>query len=191
MTSMKSKASHPATKMLLAAIADMGESAVEFGALWKALATGYGSAYGYGGRSYVAELKHFRREAELRRKVSELARRRYLKVRRQGHQLMVTLTDKGYAATFVHQLRAQPPHRNGWNTVVVFDIPEKLGSARKRFRLLLKQADFKQLQRSVWVSRQDTLSVVTDFIERNTIRRWVNVFHGTNFLQPARWFTKK
>ena len=170
------------TKALLNFLVGLGESTVELGKLWSALADGYGRAYRRGGCSYVAELRHFENQAALARKVKELARRRYITVRRHGTKFIVTITDKGYTATFVEQLKHAPAHRRGWYTIVTFDIPEELSHERKRLRMLLREGGFIKLQQSVWVSRNDNYQLLAAFIKHGKLTRWINVFRARDFL---------
>lgn len=179
---MPKVAPQPVTKILLNIISHVADSAIEMGELCSALVTGYGSAYRRGGSGYVAELKRMRRAADLRRKVRELARRRYVRIQRIGDRLMVSLTDKGYRATILNRFKQSGPHPQKWYTVVSFDIPEKASNSRKQLRLLLKQAGFKRLQQSIWVSRADTLAVVAEFVRQVKAQHWVNVYYAKNFL---------
>ncbi|MBI5466348.1 MAG: hypothetical protein HY974_03605 [Candidatus Kerfeldbacteria bacterium] len=179
---MSMAAYRPVTKALLAFVAGLGDSAVEFGSLWSALATGYGSAYRRGGSAYVSELKRFKKQIDLKRKINELARRRYIRVRRLGRSFVISLTDKGQAATVISRLRQAQAHPRGWHTVVIFDIPEEMSNARKLLRALLKQGGFKRLQQSVWVSKADAYNTMVEFVKHSRVEAWVNVYYATQFL---------
>ena len=176
----------PLTKALLAFIDGLEDSAIEFGALWSAFTTGYGSAYRRGGSAYVAELKRFKQSSDLKRKINELARRRYVSIQHLGHRFMISLTDKGHTATIISRLQKARPHHLGWHTVVIFDIPEEMSKSRKQLRILLKQGGFKRLQQSVWVSEADTYNTMVEFIKHNKVTTWVNVYYATKFLYLPR-----
>lgn len=174
------------TKAILTLLAGAKDTVIELGEFWVALGSGYGSAYRRGGSGYVAELKRLRNQTDLKRKIYELARRRYITIRRVGPKLMVSLTNKGYTATFINQLQQASPQPKGRYTVVIFDIPEELRRGRNRFRLLLKQGGFKRLQQSVWVSAADSRALVVNFVRRSGLSQWVNVFYATDFFKLFR-----
>ncbi|MFH1866962.1 MAG: CRISPR-associated endonuclease Cas2 [Patescibacteria group bacterium] len=171
------------TKILLWILNDIGSSVVEYEKLLEALTTGYRSAYFQGGSSYVAELKYFRQRAAAKQKLRELARRRYIKIIRRGQQMSIVLNDKARSASLPQRLRATPRLKSGWYTVVIFDIPEHLRSERRQFRFLLRQGGFKRLQQSVWVTKQNVLTLIADFIRQAKIRQWVNAYRAKDFLK--------
>jgi len=181
MTQTKPQA--PLTKTLLNILADMGESAIEFGHLVSALSSGYGSAYRRGGRGYVAELKRFSNERDTQRVLQHLQRTHYVTTKKIGQRLMVTLSKKGWVATLAAQLRTAPPHQANYFTMVIFDIPESQRAARLQLRSLLKRGGFRLLQHSVWISNRDAYRVATEFVRRLKLQRWVNVYHATDLLQ--------
>jgi DNA-binding transcriptional regulator PaaX len=172
----------PLTKSLLLLLAGMGDAAIEFEALWSALLNGYGHAYARGGAGYVAELKNIRSEHQLKGKVRELARRRYVKLGHTNGRFVLALTNKGFTATLADRMRQVKLQPHGWYTVVVFDIPEDQSTSRKLLRLVLRQGGFRQLQRSVWVSRGDNRAIVAAFVRQSKVQRWVNVYRATDFL---------
>ncbi|HAO81782.1 MAG: hypothetical protein UV57_C0025G0008 [Parcubacteria group bacterium GW2011_GWD2_43_10] len=179
---MNKRSSQPLTKVILALIRDLGESVVDFGKLWSAIASRYGSAYGRGGRGYVAELKKIHNQAELRRKLSELQRRKYIDIHRVGNKFSLELTEKGRSYNQARTWRESLPHRKGWFTVVVFDIPEQMSVERRLWRKMLKVGGFKKLQQSVWVSQLNSYDVVANFIRSAKVGKWVNVYQATDFL---------
>ena len=172
-----------ATKALLNLLSVLGDTGAEFAELWTAVVTGYGPAYQRGGAAYVAELKRFRSQADLRRKVKELARRRYVEIQKVGERFVVLLTSKGYGATFAQRCKNAPQHKMGWYTVVIFDIPEEFRTARCQLRRLLRQSGFIKIQQSVWASQADTYEIVVEFVKLAKIARWVNVYRATDFFK--------
>jgi len=172
----------PLTKAILALICELGESTVDFVMLWSALSSRYGSAYRQGGRGYVAELKSMRGQAELKRKLSELKRRKYIAIYRTGKKFSVALTNKGRSYNEARSWHRSPLHKPGWFTVVVFDIPEQMSFERRRWRALLRAGGFSKLQQSVWVSELDSYDMVASFVRKVKVGRWINVFQAINFL---------
>jgi len=180
------------TKLLLAILADLGESAVEFRHLTSAIAGHYGSAYGRGGHAYVVELKRLEREREVKAKLRQLRQTKYLVARKVGSRLMLSLTPKGRAATLVYRLQQAKLQKDGWYTVVIFDIPVSHNWSRKQFRQLLKQGGFIQLQRSVWASRAEVYETVAEFVRQVKLASWVNVYRAKDFLHmPKGWLRAK
>ncbi|MFH1866998.1 MAG: CRISPR-associated endonuclease Cas2 [Patescibacteria group bacterium] len=176
------QAHSPLTKVLLNFLSGLKTTTIELGHLVSAISTHYGSAYRHGGYEYVVELKRLADKREVRQVVKRLRRSRYIKVQKIGKRLMVALTDKGKAATLVQRLRAAPPHRPNYFTIVIFDIPESQRAARLQLRALLKQGGFWLLQHSVWVSNQDAYQELAAFIKLLKLERWVNVYHATDLL---------
>ena|SRR3989338_2155008 len=172
----------PLTKALLCFLRELGDTAIDFVHLAESLSSHYGSAYSRGGYEYVAELKQLAKEQKLRQIVYALRRSKYIKAAKVGSRFMLELTEKGKAATLLHQLRTSPWHRENTYTIVIFDIPETQRAARLQFRQLLKAGGFKLLQHSVWISQRDSYKVVADFITRLRLKRWVNVYHATDLL---------
>ena len=62
--------------------------------------------------------------------------------------------------------------------MVVFDIPERAKETRREFRLLLKECSFLQLQKSVWMSQCDVLSILQAFIHSTKSEEWIRVFRA-------------
>lgn len=171
------------TKVLLSVINGLKEEMVDFVDLWVALGTHYGSAYGRGGQAYVAELKHNVSQRELKMKLYQLERRKYLKIKRQGKKFSIVLTDKGIGYNKVRAWKGFKQHKSGWFTVVIFDIPEQMSLQRRQWRILLRIGGFSKLQQSVWVSKNDCYEAVVDFVKGNKADKWINVYQATNFLK--------
>lgn len=63
--------------------------------------------------------------------------------------------------------------------LVTFDIPEKQRFLRDHFRRLLKEMEFKQIQRSVWKSEYDFREVLENEIKLHDMRNNVNVYEAS------------
>jgi|SRR3990167_9656577 len=174
------------TKVLLNVLSHLTETAVELGDLAAAVSTHYGSAYGKGGRAYVTELKRLEQQRVLRRTINRLRDRKFIIARRIGQRLIISLTSKGRTATLINRFQQAKPNVRGVYTVVIFDIPETERTARRQFRLLLRQGGFVRLQQSVWVSRADTYQIVVEFLRQVKLQDWVNVYRATDFFHLPR-----
>lgn len=170
----------PLTKIILSLLVKAGGAAADFYTTMSDLRS-YQSAYLLGGRAYVQELKRLKEESYVKRAFYQLKHAKYVKARRIGKRLVVSLTEKGLAITLAHQLKQAPKSKHGL-TVVVFDIPQTENEARRQFRLLLRQGGFTKLQQSVWVSQKDNYKLLVDFVKRTKLQPWINVFYGSNFL---------
>ena len=82
----------PLSKTLLAILANLKESAIDLESLFSAIQQGYGSAFGRGGRAYVAELKKFQNKRMLQNTVRQLQRSKYLSAKIIGQRLIISLT---------------------------------------------------------------------------------------------------
>jgi len=173
----------PLTKVILSLLVKAGGTAADFCTTMSDLRS-YQSAYLLGGHTYVQELKRLKKERDVKRALYQLKHVKYVKARRIGKQLEVSLTEKGLAVTLASQLKQAPKRKHGL-TVVVFDIPQTENEARRQFRLLLRQGGFVKLQQSVWVSQKDNYKLLVDFVKKIKLQPWINVFYGSNFLhQP-------
>jgi phenylacetic acid degradation operon negative regulatory protein len=103
----------------------------------------------------------------------------YYRARQQGliridNQNNVIITSKGK--------RKLAPYSSdklvGSNIMVIFDVPEHERIKRNRLRQLLKDLQFKQVQKSVWMTNMDFRDVLTQEIERLDLREYVEVYEA-------------
>lgn len=114
-----------------------------------------------------------------RRVYARLKRRGLVEDRKVGDRVMIRLTEEGFVKIWRARIRAAKSQVTGPDLcVVIFDIPEDQKNARDMFRYFLKQCDFKQLQRSVWVCAQSMAGEVKTFIKQIKLERWVRVIEG-------------
>lgn len=64
--------------------------------------------------------------------------------------------------------------------MVIFDIPEKFRNKRGRFRQYLKLLDFKQVQKSVWVSKMDYRAQIIEAISELKLSSYVLFYESVN-----------
>lgn len=60
--------------------------------------------------------------------------------------------------------------------VVVFDIPEENRRIRNALRLGLKMLEFKQLQKSVWISKIDCMVELRSYVRELGLKNYVLIF---------------
>ncbi len=68
---------------------------------------------------------------------------------------------------------------NDAKLMVIFDIPEEHADRRRRFRYLLRQLEFKQIQQSVWMSDKDHRAIVFESIIDIEINQWVQLYEAS------------
>ena len=126
------------------------------------------------GWAYAHELKEIKDERELRRRLSELRRRRFIEARRVGKRIEFKVTDRGALALHLDCLHAQ---QDGGlvATLLIFDIPESERRVRDQIRQLLKQAGFQRFQQSVWLRRADVYEASVGLIRYLGAEKWVTV----------------
>lgn len=66
----------------------------------------------------------------------------------------------------------------GGQLMVIFDIPEDSAELRRKFRLLLRQLGFSQIQQSVWMSNQDHRQILVDSINDLGLQGWVQLYES-------------
>lgn len=67
---------------------------------------------------------------------------------------------------------------SGGQLMVIFDIPEDLAGLRRKFRLLLVDLQFKQIQQSVWMSDKDHRKILADSINDLGLDDWVQLYES-------------
>lgn len=67
---------------------------------------------------------------------------------------------------------------NDAKLMIVFDIPEEYAGRRQKFRNLLKQLGFHQIQLSVWVSKMDHRAIITETIRQMELEDWVKMYEA-------------
>ena len=169
------------TKILLTIISNIGQATVDYVTIFSHIKQLGWQAVGHdvGDRRALIRLK---REAATRAALYNLRRHGYLRAQKIGRRLAVTLTTKGQHALLINQLQRAKPNSAGFTTVVIFDIPEDQRLVRRALRWFLRQGGFRKLQQSVWVHQGDVYKPVAEFVRSAKAQRWVNVFHGRDFM---------
>lgn len=67
---------------------------------------------------------------------------------------------------------------NNAQLMVIFDIPELFEDRRRRFRYLLRQLEFIQIQQSVWMSNKDHRAIIFESLEEINITHWVQLYEA-------------
>ncbi|HPF30926.1 MAG TPA: CRISPR-associated endonuclease Cas2 [Candidatus Saccharibacteria bacterium] len=88
-----------------------------------------------------------------------------------GNNLSISLKGRQIIQPFIaNQLESDG------QLMVIFDIPEDSAELRRKFRLLLRQLGFSQIQQSVWMSIQDHQQILIDSINDLGLQGWVQLY---------------
>jgi DNA-binding transcriptional regulator PaaX len=94
--------------------------------------------------------------------------------------IIIKLTDEGKAqALWEKTIHTRKVWDKKWR-IVAFDIPESHSLIRDLFRRRLKEFQFKQLQKSVWVSKINCTDLLRNYIKDLGIAKWVSVLEAEN-----------
>ena len=111
---------------------------------------------GYRHTSQDKELWEKVRKSRIRSAIKRLENQKLLSWNQVNGDIKLVLTDKGKKKVLQYSINElkikKTPKGDGYFRVIIFDIRENKKSAREIFRKKLKELEFKQLQRSVFVS---------------------------------------
>ena len=93
-------------------------------------------------------------------RLNNLAQRGYLEIKNGPDGQSIVFTDKAKLKV-LDRIAEQIPENEEFYYFVSFDIPESLKNNRNLFRLAIKKLGFRQVQKSLWVSRKS----VGQFVE--------------------------
>lgn len=130
-------------------------------------------------RHGLQDLKILEKERERRRiqnAVSRLKKQKLVEERVIARGRFLALTELG-TRTLDNRNRP-PPLPEGYQTIVVFDIPERFRDARLTLRRYLRSLGFTQLQRSVWISDADWAWRLKQRFDELDVSVWISVFKG-------------
>lgn len=136
---------------------------------------------GYYARGYERDLK----KSRLAEALKQLRERGFVKEDKiDAGKLILKLTDSGRETLGLDQIEEKK--WDGKFRIVIFDIPEQKRILRNMFRRVLKKWGFKQLQKSVWVSKLDVYDRLVNYIHELGIDEWVSVIEA-NKLSGKKW----
>lgn len=96
---------------------------------------------------------------------------------------LVKLDDSGTPRLTRKGINQVKPYKakklQGSSLMVIFDIPEQQRHKRRRFRTLLKELYFNQIQRGVWESRYDHRDYLRTEIDDMQLQEYVKVYESS------------
>lgn len=91
-------------------------------------------------------------------------------------EMVLKLTDEGRMSLLL--IKEDEKTWDGRFRVVIFDIPEQKRLVRDLFRRNLKKWGFKNLQKSVWISKKHITEKLIGYIKYLKIEKWVLVIES-------------
>lgn len=92
----------------------------------------------------------------LRRTLNRLEKQKLIETKSKGKEQIVKITKRGKIRVLKYALKEltleKPPHWDGNWRVVIYDIPNYLHLDRDRIRRILKELDFIEIQKSVYLT---------------------------------------
>lgn len=95
-------------------------------------------------------------------------------------RVLIRLTDEGKTQAIWEKLTHLSGILDGKWRIVAFDIPQSHTLIRNLFRRRLKEFGFKQLQKSIWISKIDCTDLLREYVKDLGIEKWVSVIEADN-----------
>jgi len=116
---------------------------------------------------------------EVNREMKRLKERGVFEAIKNNNEVMYKLTADGV----ILMLREMIANRkkklpDGRQCFLMYDIPETAKESRHLFRQIISEANFKLIQRSVWVSEYNVAHNMLQIIQLSGMSKWVKVIEG-------------
>lgn len=145
---------------------------VHFGLARPGLAVRFGIQ---GGRAFLERKEMALRNQELKR----LKQRRLVVIDKIGDSYLVKFSQRGFEEYMMQLSQRACALPEGQVCLLSFDVPESNRLIRDYIRRLLKRMGFKQMHRSVWLSRKDIgVSIAEILSSRYRSDNWFKVYLG-------------
>lgn len=138
---------------------------------------GVSSVVGSSGR--IAEIERARERKYFKEELVRLKRKKLIEERKRGDQLELCLTEEGKNLALRQQILYSNNIVKDKYYLVIFDVPESERKTRDFFRSFLKEADFIQLQQSVWLTQKDIEEYLVELIRVAGAEKWIYVVTAT------------
>jgi|SRR3989344_7490059 len=124
-----------------------------------------------------------RKREKFLRSINALERRGFVEIRKHGDEIRITLSRDGKRIALAGNIeKISLPTVKHWDRkwrIILFDIPERLGNARRALSKRLRDMGAWQFQKSVFIYPfpcRDEIDFVTSFFE---VREYVNYIEAT------------
>lgn len=115
-------------------------------------------------------------ERRYNRAVTYLKKRKELETVEKNSKLFLKLTKKGKVRALLHRLYRDYQKKRVWDgkwRLVIWDIPESSAEQRNRFRYLVKDLGFYQLQKSVFITPDPLPMSAVDYLRESELLRYI------------------
>ncbi len=127
----------------------------------------------------LMEIKEARRRYERKRTLVSLEKQKLIQSVRRGDQIFYKLTNKGWQQKLKNCLLTKKTMLpTGSICFISFDIPESSKHVRRALRLLLAEAEFYQVHRSVWEGKRDIVKDLKKFVRALKFGNWIHIYVG-------------
>ncbi|MFH0928268.1 MAG: hypothetical protein V1821_02215, partial [bacterium] len=127
----------------------------------------------------LRQAREFKDEYRLMKQaLIRLKKRRLVKILNRAEGLELALTKQGEVERLRSSILNRQDRLERGYCYVIFDIPEDAKLARDALRFFLKQAEFQQVQKSVWRTSKDVVQDLRAFINVARVEKWVTIIVG-------------
>ncbi len=113
--------------------------------------------------------------------LKRLEKRRLIKLRKEGQRLYVSLTNVGRIEALLASMKeCRELYPDGEYCMIIYDVPEDIRRIRGTIRRLVKTLAFRQLQRSVWVTRHKIHRSLSEYLLATKSDKYIKVFTVRN-----------
>lgn len=164
----------PLTKKILVAIINNASDALLSGS---EIMPRYGiNKLIFGNTISFTEEKQFQQRQQLKRAIYKLKKQKYLEIKKVGDRVLYKLTTNGLHQALLARIKIQTKILpNNQYCLICFDIPESVRHLRRALRRILKNMQFKQLQKSIWYTDKDIFDQLTSCIKNLQASDWIKV----------------
>lgn len=117
-------------------------------------------------------------KSELSQAIKRLRKRGLIETAVNEKKILLKLSQTGKASIRFNKIINQP--WDGKWRIVIFDIPETHKAVRNLFRRRLRDWEFQNFQKSVWISKLNVTQELRKFIKELEIDRWVSVIESND-----------
>lgn len=94
-------------------------------------------------------------------------------IERRDNLIRLTAQGKRKIAPFIAKEIGGQAH-----LMVIFDIPEDVENTRRKFRAVLKEWQFKQIQKSVWITNKDLVDEIVVLVKEMELGNYVQIYES-------------
>jgi hypothetical protein len=120
----------------------------------------------------------YAKQSKIKNALTQLKRRRFIEIRKEGDKVWCTLTDKGKAASLRERIRIAEDLPDGYVCMLSFDVPEQERGIRVAIRRQLKDWGFSMDHQSLWTTRKDIFVPFADYLRAVGMSKWFHLYEA-------------